>query len=176
MVTKFCTIDIPYSAIETISRLLKDAKLKPKIGKPPRTPANTNDVVEISLTLKIEGPEHENTAKEIIKDHKGQLRIGTSKLPSTKIERFIAYLEDVWKGSVAIYLGTLASVAATIDIVSKHLPSNTSISLDIGNVLEIGLVSGVPAVIDLLYRHKRKKFKSKRSNNNGTSTNGTQSF
>lgn len=155
----YATIKLPYKEIEVISRLLRSAKVHPKADPPPQ-PADVNTVVEIPLTVKVQGKDNLGIAEEIIignkKNPRAEIITGFSELSSSPLSELIKFLLDRGWETIAILIGGIAATYGTFFTLSYHY-ADAKMSLDLLKHLELIALGSVPAFLDLCYAASWRK-------------------
>jgi len=110
--------------------------------------------MHISLTITIFG-EHQRRIVERIFDMFQVLIVeGIQYLKPTAKEKFVMHILDMWKETIAIFIGSLIAVHATVVII-LYLHNIDEFHLSFVNYIELIFVSAIPSVIHLLTGHKK---------------------
>ena len=156
-------LTLPQAEINPLVERFNEIKYKPIIGE------SYNDLiaresgnVEITLTINTpRGRTHRYIAEEMFTTYNAKMIREPVRLVITKSEKLWQYLADMWKEGTAIYLGTMAAVAGTFDIIIKHIEltvvegeTKWILSLGYFDYILLFLLGAIPSLVYLLTAHK----------------------
>ena len=135
-----------------LTERLKRNRLEPDVI--PSLNTLPSSYMQISLTVTIFG-QHQKRMVERIFDSFQVIKIeGPQHLRPTIQEKFVEHILDMWRESIAIFLGSIVAVhgafflALYLNNISEFYPSLTEF-------VELGLISAIPSVVHLLTGHRR---------------------
>ena len=120
----------------------------------PSLSALPSSYMQISLTVTIFG-QHQRRMIERIFDSFQVIRIeGPQHLRPTIKEKFVEHISDMWRESIAIFLGSIAAVHGTFYL-ALYLHNISEFYLSLTEYVGLGLISAIPSVVHLLIGHRR---------------------
>lgn len=160
-----------WQEIDAITRLLRHGGFHPDISAPPQ-PANVTSIVEIPIKVKVQGKDHLSIAVGLIvgnpRNPRATVVTRFSELPTSPWGAFKEFISDRIGETVALLIGGFASVFTAFYTLAYHFP-DAHMKLEWYTVIELSLLSVIPAIVDLCYAGawRKKNAFSLDNNTNG---------